>query len=121
MQFHRRDDVDEIEPLCCVEHVGRVAVSGARACGARRPNAPFRCRVADRRQHDVVHVRPCRQMVFGKEAAADQADPKRRNVNAIPLPQLVDFAEARAAPRASRGLLKPARARGRESLSPASQ
>jgi hypothetical protein len=43
----------------------------------------FKVDVTDCRKLDVAHARPCRKMIFGKEAAADQADAKGRSVHAI--------------------------------------
>ena len=54
-------------------------------------------------QDDVVHAGPGRQMVFGKETAADDADPERRRDQAILLAAISGFRRILAVRPALRG------------------
>ena len=66
------------------EHFGRVSRKLRSQPVTLRGGAGFfKIEIADGREDDVVHARPRRQMVFGKEAAADEADPEWSRVHAI--------------------------------------
>ena len=99
VRFHRRRDVNEVQPLAR-QHLGGVAVISSSLVALSGGTRLFKVDVTDRGEHDVVHARPCRQMIFRKEAAADQADAKWRSVHAILLAVASGFRSRRAAPHA---------------------
>ena len=99
VRFHRRRDVNEVQQLAR-QHLGRVAVISSGLVAFSRNARLFEVDVTDCRKLDFVHARPCRKMIFGKEAAADQTDAKRRSAHAILLAAASGFRLRRAAPRA---------------------
>jgi hypothetical protein len=76
VRLHRRRDSNEVESFP-PSISGRVAVKGPSFVAHSRGSRLFKVDVADRREHDVIPARPCCKMIFGKEAAADQADARR--------------------------------------------
>jgi hypothetical protein len=102
VRFHRGGDVDEIE-LLTVEHFGGVGIGCACAVALCSGAGFSEVEIADGGQDDVVHAGPGRQMVFGKETAADDADPERRRDQAILLSAISGFRRIRAARPALRG------------------
>ena len=75
-----------------VEHLGGVVISRTRAvalCGRARLAD---IEIADGCQNDIVHAGPGGQMVFGEEAAADDAGPEGTRNQRSSSPGLVDLA-----------------------------